>query len=211
MASWQLIERTGETLVRLLQERIDLAVAPAGTVRVQLATTASFDGLRSTDTPVVTVMLYRVVENPERRNDLQRVLESGALARQPLGLELGYLVTPWGVRADEDPMTDLAATREEHRLLGLIMQAFYDHAEVGNARLAENGSDSVWRAADGLQVVLENLSIEDHYRIWDASELPYRVSATYQVRVAGLDPQVAELGPRVETAVFHRAPSERAP
>jgi hypothetical protein len=205
VASWQLIERTGETLVRLLQERIDLEVLPPGTVGVQLATTASFEDLRTTDTPMVTLLLYQVAENPERRNDLPRLLSDGTRTRQPLGLELCYLITPWGVRHDLSPATDLAATREEHRLLGLILQALYDHAEVGSARLAENPARPVWRQTDGLQIVLESLPVEDHYRIWDASELGYRLSVTYRVRVAALDPAEVAPAPRVASADFEVA------
>ncbi len=199
MGSWQLIERTGETLVRLLQERIDVEFPP-GSVSVQMATTASFADLRTTGSPVVTVMLYRVLENAERRNERRRVLPSGSYGRQPLALELCFLITPWGVRTNSTAAVDLAATREEHRLFGLILQSLYDHGEVGTARLAENATGNVWREHDGLQLMLESLSVEDQYRLFDASELSYRLSAAYRVRVAPLEPREETLTVPVETA-----------
>jgi len=119
-----------------------------------------------------------------------------------LVLELCYLVTPWGVRTENDPASDVAATHEEHRLLGLIMQCFYDHAEVSRAELYDQPNHPAWRPTDTVQIVMESLPIEDHYRIWDAGDLPYRMSTTYRVRVLGLDPSAVESGPPVVDGTF---------
>lgn len=200
MASWQVIERTGQTLARLLEQRI-AQVGIAG-LTVMNVSTAAFDDLGSSASPVISLLLYQVTENPERRNAAQRVMPDGSRQRQPLALELCYLVTPWGARASATAADDAIATVEEARLLGLIMQTFYQKAELGTGDLFEDPATPVWNAGDGLQIVLESLPIEDHYRIWDASELGYRLSVTYRVRVASLEPVVQPVAPPVVEATF---------
>lgn len=195
MATWQLIEHASLTLKRLLEQHV-LATLGAPSVTIELATAHSFPNLGAAKTPTITLFLYRCVENCELRNAPRRRLSDGTLVRQPLVLELCYLVTPWGVRAGTGAVDDATATQEEHRLLGLIMQCFYDHAEVGRAELADvpisSPTPPVWQPTDTLQIVMESLPVEDHYRIWDAGEMPYRMSATYRVRILGLDPSQAE-------------------
>ena len=86
------------------------------------------------------------------------------------------------------------------------MQAFYDNGEVGTTDLFEDPMIPVWRAGDNLQIVLESLPVEDHYRIWDASELGYRLSITYRVRVANLDSAEDGIEPLVLEATFRGSP-----
>lgn len=203
MANWQLIERTGQTMVRLLQQRI--AEVGIGGLQVMTVSTAAFEGLASSSTPVISLLLYQVTENAELRNSQKRTMPDGTRQRQPLALELCYLVTPWGARTSEMAADDAVAAAEEARLLGLIMQTYYQKAECGTADLFEDPATPVWRAGDGLQIVLESLPVEDHYRIWDASELGYRLSLTYRVRVASLDPGDQVGGPPVVEATFGEA------
>ncbi len=187
MATWQFIESAGQSLVRILQRHVD-AVLPLAGVRAQLATTRTFSALDGHTEPVITVLLYRVLEHAELRNAPPRVLADGTTTRPLLPLELCYLVTPWGVRRDESPASDALAAEEEHRLLGVILQAAYDHPEIGRAELFETAGASIWSPTDSLQLILESLPLEDHHRIWDSSELSYRLSVTYRLRVLGLEP-----------------------
>lgn len=201
MASWQLIKSAGLTLVDLLSRQIQ-SVPKFATVTVHLASASSFKDLSESTDPFVTLFLFRITDNAEMRNGAQRHYADGSTSRQPLPLELCYLVTPWARRADQSFSTDFAATQEEHELLGLILQTLYDHAEIGRSELFEDGTSAVWNADDSLQLILESLSIDDQYRIWDASELGYRTSLAYRVRVMGLDPGVVEHPARVGQARF---------
>jgi|PlaIllAssembly_1097288.scaffolds.fasta_scaffold30503_1 Pvc16 N-terminal domain len=198
MASWQVIENTGLTLVSLLQRRVD-ALGLAG-VNVGLVTAAAFRNLAATATPFISVFLFQVSGNAELRNQMMRTRADGTRQRQPLPLELGYLITPWGVRNGDDAASDSLAAQEEARLLGAVMQACYEHAEVGRAELVDSVLQPVWGDQDSLQIVLESLPIETHYRIWDAGELGYRLSAVYRLRVASLEPLALETGARVTEA-----------
>ncbi|MEO8699975.1 MAG: DUF4255 domain-containing protein [Kofleriaceae bacterium] len=186
MANWQLIEHASLTLKRLLEQHI-AATLPTTNITVELATSQAFESLKAAEQPTITVFLYRCLENPELRNSPQRRLPNGTYQRQPLVLELCYLITPWGVRSGNLNALDPTATQEEHRLLGLILQCFYDHAEVSRAELFEDANKPVWQATDTMQIVMDTLSVEDQYRIWDSGELPYRLSVTYRARVLGLD------------------------
>jgi hypothetical protein len=201
VASWLLIESVGQTLVRLLQAHVD-DVMPLAGVRVQLATTGIFRKLATTDRPTITLLLYRATEHAELRNAPRRVLPDGTTTRPLMPMELCYLVTPWGVRREETTPADTQAAQEEHRLLGVIMQAFYDHAEIARAELVEDATRPIWEPEDNIQLVFESLPVEDHYRIWDSSDLPYRISLTYRVRVAGLEPSRRDRESRVIEAGF---------
>lgn len=186
MASWQVIENTSLTLVSLLKRRVDV-LGLAG-VDVGLVTATAFRTLAATANPFISVFLFQVGGNAEMRNQLMRSRADGTRQRQPLPLELSYLVTPWGVRNGDDTDSDGLAAQEEARLLGAVMQACYENAELGRADLVDSAAQPVWGDQDSLQIVLEALPIETHYRIWDAGELGYRLSVVYRVRVASLEP-----------------------
>lgn len=197
MASWQVVENTGLTLVALLQRRV-AALGLAG-VQVGLVTAAAFATLASTATPFISVFLYHISGNAEMRNQLMRTRPDGTLQRQPLPLELSYLVTAWGVRA-EDVASDSLAAQEEARMLGAVLQACYENAELGRADLVDSAVQPVWADNDSLQITMESLPVETHYRIWDAAELGYRLSLVYRVRVAGLEPLAVAAASRVNQA-----------
>jgi hypothetical protein len=187
LATWQLIDYTSRTMVGLIQAHLD-AVMPGHQVDVRLATPHTFPSYKNLRRSAITVFLYRVFEHAELRNSPQRRMPDGSLRRPPLAIECCFLVTTWGARGNDPVANDESAALEEHRLLGIAMQAMYDHAEVDRAQLYEDHSRaSVWGARDALQISLESLPIEDLYRIWDSSEIPYQLSATYRVRVLGLE------------------------
>lgn len=158
------------------------------TVDVKLATPHSFGDLKNVTTATVSVFLYRVTENPELRNNLQQRLPDGTLRRQPMVLELYYLITTWGSRGNQPAANDAAAALEEHKLLGAVMQGLYDAAEVSRAQLYEDpAKPPVWGDQDSLQITMDPVGVEDLYRIFDPGELAYQLSAAYRVRVLGLE------------------------
>jgi hypothetical protein len=204
VASWQLIEYTSRTMVRLIEAQLALAM-PGNTVEVKLATPHAFAGLKSVLRSTITVFLYRITEHAELRNSPQRRTADGSVRRQPLALELSFLITTWGARGTDPAANDPAAALEEHLLMGAVLQGLYDHAELGRAELYEDPArPPVWGDRDSVQIVLETLPIEDLYRIWDSGELSYHLSTTYRVRVLGLDsndvlraPPVVDAGLRI--------------
>jgi hypothetical protein len=168
MAKSGVLKDTGETIVSLLKSAIGTMVSD-----VALVTPEDIKSISPSSQSIVTVFLYRIAVEPSTRNAPRRLLPDGTYTRPLLPLALSYLITPWAVSADV-----------EHQILGAILQRLYDRSEVGSADL----QGTSWDAGDSLQLVLESLSLEDHYRIWDAFDVPYRVSVAYTARIVGIEP-----------------------
>jgi len=182
VATADVVRDMGDTLVYLLRAGLPPLVNPNDIV---LSTPDDFESAPAQ--PTVTVFLYRLGINAELRNGARRVLPDGRVTRPLLPLELRYLITAWA-----------KDTRGEQQMIGRILQVLYDHAEIGPADL----QGTSWDADDSVQLVCETLPIEDHYRVWDPTDIPYRLSLTYVARVIGLAPTEARQFPPVVEAVF---------
>ncbi len=200
MATWEVVEYAGQTLVRLLEKQFAILL-PNNNISIQVASASHFEQYATAQQPSITLFLYQILENPEMRNAAARKLADGRSVRQPLPLELCYIITPWSVRVQDSIGVDAKATEEEHRLLGGILQTFYEHAEVTRSELTE-GMNAVWSRIDTMQILLESPASEDLFRIWDSTEHAYRTSLTYRVRVLGLEPIQALDGSPVIDANF---------
>lgn len=170
MAGPSVVRDMGETLVAVLQATLSGIVAPAN---VRVATPDSFHDLEPTPQPTCTIFLYRVAVNSVMRNGPRVALGGGATSRPLLPVDLSYLITPWA----KDP-------RDEHLMLGTILQGLYDRAELGPADL----TGTSWAPDDSVQLVLETLTLEEHFCIWDTVNMPYRLSLTYMARILGIAP-----------------------
>lgn len=185
MATVDVIRDTGETLLFLLRNAIDTAIVqPANIV---LSTPDDFTA--EPDHPIITLFLYRIAISPELRNSPKRLLPDGRSTRPLVPLELFFMITPWA-----------RVTSDEYRIVGRVIQCLYDNAELGGSQL----QGPSWEEGDTVQIILESLPIDDHYRIWDSSSMPYRLSLTYMVRVVGIEPAQAMGYPPVTEAMFRR-------
>ncbi len=191
MAAPDAIRDTGQTLLFLLRNGIDPTIVQPG--RISLSTPDEFGDFQTPDFPAVTVFLYRIALNPEMRNSPRRTLPDGSIQRPLLPLELYFMITPWA-----------RVTSDEYRIAGRVLQVLYDNSELGSSQL----QGPSWEDGDSVQIVLESLSIDDHYRIWDSSNLPYRLSLTYMLRVVGIEPGEAITVPPVVQAEFQRLRTE---
>jgi hypothetical protein len=184
MAGPSVVRDMGETLMALLQGILSGIVTPSN---VQVATPDSFHNLEPTPQPTCTIFLYRVGVNSVMRNGPRVPLGGGATSRPLLPVELSYLITPWA----KDP-------RDEHLMLGTIMQGLYDRAELGVADL----TGTSWAVDDTVQLVLETLTLQDHFCIWDTVDMPYRLSLTYMARIIGIAPAEQIVSVPVARAIF---------
>ncbi len=185
MAGSDVLRDTAETIVFLLRAGIPTPMVDP--TRIQVATPDEFESLRDPAHPNITVFLYRIGINPQMRNNPRRLLADGRLQRQPLPLELCFMITAWA-----------KDTRDELRIVGKILQILYERGELGASDLV----GSSWENDDTVQLILESLPLEDHYRIWDATEVPYRLSLTYMARVIGISATEAIVGPPVVHAII---------
>ena len=70
------------------------------------------------------------------------------------------------------------------KVVQAILQTLYDRAELGPSDL----KGSSWQTGDSVQLVLNPLPLQEHYNIFDPSNVPYRLSVTYMARVVGVEP-----------------------
>ncbi|HEX2572318.1 MAG TPA: DUF4255 domain-containing protein [Polyangia bacterium] len=196
MATVDVIANVGDTLISLLRAAFAPA-APGEDVpivdpsNVVTAEPGEFSKYNNQLNRAVTIFLYHVSITSEVRNAPRRTLDGGKTTRPLLPLTLRYLITPWSRDARSSAM-----------IAGRIMQKLYDKAELGPSDLQ---GDS-WAQGDSVQVIFDPLPVQDHYNIWDPTELPYRLSLTYLVRVIGLEPAVQVSEAPVVTATLKGAP-----
>jgi hypothetical protein len=190
MARPNVIRDVGDTLVLLLQGGLGDLVQPTN---IYLAGADELGNVTYADAPVVTIFLYRIAVNAETRNGPRRTLADGSTTRPLLPIDLHFMLTPWtNVRGDE------------YHIAGRILQLLYDNAELGPTQL----QGDAWATGDSVQIVLESLPLDDHYRIWDSTDSTYRLSLTYLARVIGIEPGESTSESRVLDAEFRRSRNE---
>jgi hypothetical protein len=184
MASTDAVRDMAETLAFILRAGIP-ALDPT---KITVASPDEFEGLRDPAKPNITIFLYRIAVNPAMRNAPRRLRPDGTLQPAPLPLELSFLITAWA-----------KDTRDELRIVGRIIQVLDDHRELGAADLV----GASWETDDTVQLLLDSLPLEDHYRIWDATKVAYRLSLTYLARIVGITPTETIGGPPIVDAAFN--------
>ena len=183
------VRDAGDSIVFLLRGGVPAAmVDPA---RILLATPDEFTTLATPTNPHITVFLYRIGVNGEMRNLPPRLLPGGRIEGKALPLDLFFLVTAW---AND--------TRDELRILGRVMQVLHETPILGPADLV----GASWESDDAVQLVFDSLPLDDHYRIWDATKVPYRLSLTYVARVIRIVPAATITAPPVVEAYIGTAP-----
>ena len=126
-------------------------------------------------TPVLTVFLYDIAEDPASRNRppvRSLPAEQASVRKPPMALLLRYLLTPWG-----------GSQITQHEMIGRTLQAFYDDAILDGLQL----SGSLAGSTDALKLTLTPLSLDQKSWVWYAIQKPYRLSLNYEVRVVNLD------------------------
>ena len=125
---------------------------------------------------LLTLFLYKVLENPHLKNDARRSLPVGAdgtLVEQepPLVVDLYYLLTAHHA-------TDQL---EAHRAISRAMRVFYDNA-ILRGSIIQATKDRGLTSDTTLRITLDPISMEDMTRIWSAfPDTQYEISVTYLV------------------------------
>jgi len=118
----------------------------------------------------VSLFLYRAVVNGTNRTPTGRRLSSGETQRSQLPLDLHYLVTVWADRAST-----------QHQIAGWVMRVL-ETTPILPKGLLNDVNDDVFRPDETVEIILNDLSNEDLFRIWDILDVPYRLSIPYRVR-----------------------------
>ena len=141
-------------------------------------------------TSLVSLYLYRVEHNPSMANMGWQPTTAVQLAGPPVGINLHYLVTPYG--PDQ---------REMQRTLGEVLRAFHDRPIVraGDAVL----SPDLATMTEELRIVPRMLPLSEMLDLWRAfDKVPYRLSVTYEVSAVLIDSARSRTVTRVQERVL---------
>lgn len=138
-------------------------------------------------TPLLTITLYEVIEDPSARNrptrrKIDRITGKVISTRAPAAMLLRYILAPWSGKPDTD-----------HVILGRAIQTLYDNAIISGADLV----GTLFTAQEALKVTMVPMSIEDRTHVWRSIESKYRLSANYEVRVVNIDSEKQIVSPAV--------------
>jgi len=144
------------------------------TVRPLVGTEEAIVFLNPTDTAKdsgnrVSLWMYLIAENEFIKNAPPRRIADNQEQFPPLGLDLYYLLTPFGPSAEADLL-----------ILGRSMQALYDN---GRTTLINPAA----QVAEELSINLFRRTLDELSRVWEALQEPYRLSVCYQVRITRVD------------------------
>jgi hypothetical protein len=144
----------------------------------------------SSNTPLVGLYLYRVEPNPSAANLDWLPTSSTRLTAPPIGLNLHYLVTPYG--SDE---------LQIQQTLGEVVRAFHERPVVraGDPVLAPDLANMT----EELRIVPRALPLTEVLELWRGfDKLSYRLCLTYEVSMILIDSRVTRTVERVQERVL---------
>ncbi|MEH2048232.1 DUF4255 domain-containing protein [Nostoc sp.] len=182
MSQYPVIHAVDETLRSLIADHLDttsfqiLDSNPTQRISFQPPHQLMTDNIPTENN--LSLFLYRVVENSEVKNRALEARNGNHLHYPPLALNLFYIITPLMKDGNDDE-----ASKNAHKLLGKVMQIFYDHATV-----KETGLKGVLQnTAEELRIIWNPISIEDMTKLWSSFMRPYYLSVSYEVKVVYID------------------------
>jgi len=128
----------------------------------------------------ITLWLYRIAVNEHSRRNVGR--GQGEAGAGPLGLDLHYLMSAWGM-----------SPQDEQVALTWAMRHLHEYAVLDASMLSPEAG---WAGDEVIQLVPSELSTADLMRIWDALTPSYRLSVSFVARLVRIDPETDEAGGR---------------
>jgi Pvc16 N-terminal domain len=170
MSDYTVIAELGDSLVSMLFSELNADSQINGLIdsedRISLESPAA---LESNNSVRLSMYLYRILENPYMKNRFPVEGPGAQQRKSPLTLDLSYVLTPM-----------IGTPREQQIVLGKAMQVLYDRAILSGSDL--NGS--LGTSGEEIRLILNPVSLEELTRVWQALEIPYRLSVCYIARVA---------------------------
>jgi hypothetical protein len=140
--------------------------------------------------PLVGLYLYRVEQNAFAANLDWQASSATQLIAPPFGLNMHYLVTPYG--PDE---------LEIQQTLGEVMRAFHERPVIlaSDPLLSPDLADMT----EELRIVPRMLALPEMLELWRAFEdVPFRLCATYEVSTVLIDSRIKRNVQRVQERVL---------
>ena len=171
MARLAAVNQVGESLVMMLRARRDLLAAENRLGPVPAALDISHLSLSrlataAEQTAGATITCYRIAMSD---HPIPRVMSPNPASAATIALELRYLVAAWS-----------GTPAEEQAIISWVMLELAAHPTLDRSLLL---GDGVWARDETVQIVPETLTDEALFRVWDALQHKYRLSATFRARV----------------------------
>jgi hypothetical protein len=141
----------------------------------------------------ISLYLYRITAAGEIRNYPPQIAPDGRRYRQPLPINLHYLLSSWARDAVK-----------QQRLLGWAMRILEDTPVMPATVLNQAGPETdTFRPNETVDLVLEMISVYDMGAIWDVAKPNTQPSVCYVARMVGVESplEVIEAAP-AQTRVF---------
>jgi hypothetical protein len=124
----------------------------------------------------VSLFLYRLASS-SRRNLPSRPGPNGEKLRPPLSLDLYYMLTAWGKKADK-----------QQRLLGWCIRELGDFPILPANLLNHYGPEQhTFHSNEMVELVFEPLSLQDISNLWEPLKPNLQASAMYVARMVSID------------------------
>ncbi len=187
MSIYTVIRDVSETLQNVLQS--EFVASTNFEVTLQ-----SPQNVSSASQHYLNLYLYHVTENgfAKTREALRR--GSDQMQRAPLALNLYYMLTPYTQATATNP---LVSNIDEHLILGDAMRILYDNSVLEDSVLL---GDLRGRSEE-FTISLCRMNLEEQTRIWNALQIPYRLSVCYEARIALIESKDLVDVSRVETQI----------
>ena len=184
MSGFSAIRAVTDTLKALLQAQMPGMTVEESKAPVDVSST----------TPLVGLYLYRVEHNAALANLDWQASSATQLVAPPLGLNLHYLITPYGP-------TEL----EIQQTLGEVMRALHERPVIraGDPLL----SADLATMTEELRIVPRHTPLADMIDLWRSFErMSYRLSLTYEVSAVLIDSRQVRNVQRVQERVLEVSP-----
>jgi hypothetical protein len=183
MGNYTAIAEVGQSLVQVIWNAIAADPTLVALINKDLISLESpAEHADKQDTALLSIYLYRIVEDGYLKNRGSVEGPGGNSQRPPLSLDLYYLITPL--------LTDAA---DRQIVLGKVMQVLYDQATLVGPNLV----GSLASAGDVVRVVLNPVPLNEIALVWQALETPYMLCVSYVVRVVLVQSTTVGGGARV--------------
>lgn len=184
MSDFNAIAAVTNSLKALIEQEVDGLTVEVLKAPVELSGTE----------PRLSLYLYRVEHNPFTANLDWQTRTDTQLAAAPFGLNLHFLVTPYG--PDEV---------EIQRTLGEVMRAFHENALIQSDNPVLDAT--LAQMTEELRIVPRTLPLGEMIDLWRSFEkASYRLSTTYEVSTILIDSRVLRNVQRVQERVIGVGP-----
>jgi len=184
MADYAVLKNVGASVAQLLFTELNTDAQTGGMIDTpdKISQRSPKEIKDDNKAALLSVYLYRVVENPYVKNQFPVPGPASTFRKPPLTLDLNYMITPL-----------LKEPEDRQIVLGKVMKVLYDKAVLEGADLIP----PLDTADEPVRLTLNPVPLEEITKIWQAMELDYKLSVCYIARVSFVESAQLQTAQRV--------------